>query len=343
MYQNKFNLALPLAVWLASDEYSYAKYPNELSTTTLLRSPRYIIGTRREMFPEQWEEHLRPIFVEPNEFMQTPDVQERIASRMGTAIHSSVEFAWKHHYKQALTLLGYDENQIDKILIDPEPEDVKEDSVCVYLESRQYREIDGFVISGQFDVVLDGHLHDIKTTSTFSYTSGCNDEKYVLQGSIYRWLNPELITGDTLTINFLFTDWNRFTANQQQEGYPPAKAFSKKYKLMSLKETEMYIKNKIKTLQKYWNYPIEQIPCCTEKELFSKPPVFKYYKGGYAEGKRATRNFDTYIEASNYRAKQGSVGDIIEHKSDPFMCAYCNPAEVEQMMSKTHTRKIGII
>ena len=60
MLQNQTNLPLPLAVWLATDEYQYAKFANEISTTTLLKSLRYIIGSRRAMYPDEFPEHLRP-------------------------------------------------------------------------------------------------------------------------------------------------------------------------------------------------------------------------------------------------------------------------------------------
>ena len=341
MYQNKFNVALPLAVWLATDEYKYAKFSNEISTTTLLKSPRYIIGTRRQMYPEDWEEHLRIPTVNPDSpYAQYPDIQDSLASRIGTAIHSAVEHAWISNASVALEQLGQ-AKLASKLLVNPKPEDIKPDSVTCYMEQRLYKEIDGFTISGQFDMVLDGNLHDIKTTGVYSYTSGCNDEKYMLQGSIYRWLNPELITRDFLTINFVFTNWNPLDA-QTKESYPPAKCISKQFKLLSLQETEMYIRNKIKLLHKYWNTPLMQIPCCTEKELFTKPSTYKYYKNGYVEGARSTRNFDSMASASAYRAKQGFIGDIIEVRAKPFVCPFCNPREVNDMMSVPVSKRLNI-
>lgn len=338
MVQNNTNLPLPLAVWLATDEYKYAKYANEISTTTLLKSPRYIIGSRRAMYPDEFPEHLRP---KPSTEIIIPDIQERIASRMGTAMHSSLEYAWINNYQNALKDLGYPESMIKRIRINPEPSSLEPDDLPVYLENRAYREIEGFVVSGQFDIIIDGELHDLKTTSTYSWTSGCNDEKYIMQGSIYRWLNPELITKDTITINFIFTDWRKLDATTNPD-YPPAKCFYKQYKLWSLQDTEAWLRNKLKTLNKYWLSPLEQIPCCTEKDLFSKESTFKYYKNGFMEGKRATKNFATMNDALLYRAKNGYMGDIIEFKPDPFMCPFCNPIEVEQMRFTLHTKKLGI-
>lgn len=336
MYQNKTHLPLPLAVWLATDEYKYAQYPNEISATTLLKSPRYIIGSLRAMYPESFPEELRP---EPLTEIVYPDVQEKIASRMGTAMHASLEDAWKNNYAKAMKDLGIHENTIKKIVINPEK--VEPDQIPVYLEQRMYKPFGDFVVSGQYDIIVDGELHDLKTTSTYSWVSGCNDEKYIMQGSIYRWLNPNLITKDTLTINFIFTDWRKLDTITNPN-YPPAKCFYKQYNLMSLQDTEAWLRNKLNILKKYWNMPLEQIPCCTPKELFSKPSTFKYYKSGYAEGKRSTKNFETMNQALAYRAKNGYQGDVIEHKPEPFMCPFCNPNEVAQMMTTSHTKSLGI-
>lgn len=338
-FTNQHNIPLPLAVWLATDEYKYAKFPNELSATTLLKSSRYIMHSQRTMYPEAFPEHLRPIPVEVTDIDLLPDLQERVAARIGTAIHSSVEHAWKTNYKQALLSLGYPQGVIDNIDVDPEVIDKNRHSVL--LEDRLYREIEveghKFTISGQYDFVINGNLHDIKTTSTYSYETGVNDEKYMMQGSIYRWLNPEIITGDTLTINFVFLDWKQFQS-KANEKYPPAKVYKREYKLLSLEETEMFIRNKLKIHVQHLESPLELIPCCSEKELFSKPPAFKYYKTGYEEGKRATKNFDTFAEASKYRAEKGNYqGDIIESRGEPFMCPCCNPDEVMLLAQKIHS------
>lgn len=322
MFSNRANVSLPMAVWLASDDYLYAKTSNEISTTLLLRSPRYIIASRRAMYPEEFAPNL----IVPAEIQATlvaGDIQERIPARLGTAIHSAVEAAVENKFQSGLSLLGYPKQFIEKVLVNPKPHEIKEDSFPIYTEQRMYKEIDGFVISGQFDAVINGELHDIKTTSTYAYTSGCNDQKYTMQGSIYRWLNPELITEDNLVVDFLFTDWQKFSTNNPE--YPPFKVMGKKFPLMSLEDTEGYIRNKIAQLKKYWDYPLHEIPCCTDADLYTAPPVYKYYRNGYEEGKRATKNFPDMGTASYYKATVGkNQGTIIVDKGKPFCCPVCN-------------------
>lgn len=339
-YTNEHNVPLPLALWLTIDEYEPSKYEMELSATGLLKSVRYIISQLRAKYPDKFDESVRSVPV-PMESITLPDIQERIAARIGTAIHNSVEKAWTEYYRQGFKSLGYPEEQINKIVINPET--VTQDIYPVYQENRLYKpvEIDGmqFMISGQYDMIVNGNLHDIKTTSTYSYENGANDRKYILQGSIYRWLNPSLITGSELTINFLFLDFKKYL-DQRNGNYPPARAYFKKYKLMSVNDIDMFIRNKLKQIVKYWNYPLEQIPCCQPEDLFSSKPTFKYYKNGVEGSTRSTKNFTTYLEASAYRAKQGYVGVIVEDKGKPFMCPCCIPEQVEQMINQVHKQKL---
>lgn len=336
VFKNEFNVPLPLALWLSVDTYDPSKYINEISATTLIKSPRYIMAQLRTKYPDQFSEHLRPIQVS-DDLLEPIDIQTMIASRVGTAIHSGVESAWKNNYKEGLALLGYPQSQIDKVRINPTEHNP--DYINIYLEDRLYKtlEIDGisFVISGQYDIIINGKLNDIKTTSTYSYENGCNDLKYIKQGSIYRWLNPELITNDHLTINFLFLDYKNYMDNRNSN-YPPAKAYFKEYKLMSLHDTEAMIRNKLKLIVKHWNDPLEQIPCCTITDLFTGSPKYKYYKNGVANSTRSTKNFDTFAEASAYRAKQGHIGDIVEDRGNPFKCPYCIDEEIHQMMNQVH-------
>lgn len=330
IYSNIALVPLPLAVWLATDEYKYGKYANEISTTTIMRSPRYIIGSRRIQCPQDFPEHLH-IKPDSDTPLVMPDIQQFVKARIGTAIHNAAELAWtnRRFLDSSLQFLGYPEEVIKNVLINPEPEQINENSLPVYIETRAYKELDGFVISGQFDFIVNGNLHDIKTTSSYVYQTDCMAEKYILQGSIYRWLNPELITGDKITINYVFTDYK--TPFKPTEGYPPFMVMGKQYPLMSLDETEAYLRNKIKLLKKHWEDPLHLIPCCTEKDLYNTPSKFKYYKKGYTEGARASKVFDSLSAASAYKNEQGNIGDIIEVKGKAFYCDFCDPNETSNI------------
>ena len=333
-YTNNHNIPLPLALWLAVDEYSYAKTANEISATTLLRSPRFIIGTRRMMYPEQFDIKPESVSYITEQLLSDksvlPDIMDYLPSRIGTAIHNAVENAWSNSElrKQGLLALGYPDAVIDNLKVNPEGLEHDSNQPIVRLENRLYREIDGFVISGQYDFIGEGQLHDIKTTKTYSWTSGCNDQKYMQQGSIYRWLDPNLIQSDTVIINFIFTDWQK--SRMYDEAYPRTPVAYKYFDLMSVSETEMFIQNKIDMLKKFWNEPLENIPCCTPQELYTSPPVYKYYANGAANSTRSTKNFGSLAEATAYKAKKGHIGDIIEYRGTPFVCPFCLPEELAE-------------
>ena len=322
MYTNKTNLPLPMAIWLAHDEYMYAKTSNELSTTTLLKSPRHIIATRRAMYPEQF-----PAYLKGETVAVDVDVSDMIAARFGTAIHSAVENSIKNGSKQALAALRTPLSQASKLVVNPDPNNVPEGSIPIYLEQRAWKEVGKFNISGQFDIVFNGQVQDIKTTGTYSWTSGINDDKYIKQLSIYRWLNPELITQDTCRINFVFTNWNQHLAFNSDD-YPQYRVMSKELPLMSLQETDLFVRHKLAILEQYWFSPLEEIPCCTEEELMHGVKVtYKYYKSGYVQGKRSTKNFDCIADAEQYKMQQGGQGEIVTQVGKLNYCPYCQPSE----------------
>jgi hypothetical protein len=109
-----------------------------------------------------------------------------------------------------MTELGIPQHVIDKIRVNPDTpgDDPRFD---VYLEQRSKKTVGKWTISGKFDFVHEGRVKDIKTTKTYNWIKGSNDEKYMIQGSIYRWLNPEIITDDFVDIMMIFTDWSLST------------------------------------------------------------------------------------------------------------------------------------
>ena len=123
MLTNKFNLPLPLQVWLAGDSYDYVDNPKYISATSILKPVRQIVLSKR--LPEQ-----------------DIDISDKIAVSTGTAIHDGIERAWADP-KLSLTKLSYPSECIDKILVNPKPEDIKEDYIHVYKEQRAIKENNG--------------------------------------------------------------------------------------------------------------------------------------------------------------------------------------------------------
>lgn len=324
---NNRNFSFPIQCWLAGDEYEYSDNPKSISATSLIKSTRSIIANKRYFYPNAFEPELIDELKKfSNKFIS--DLEDRIAMRIGTAIHKAIELAVINDYKNSLRKLNYTEKTIEDFSVNPISG--SETKYTVKTEQRVEKEINGFIISGQFDCLINNELHDIKTTSTFSWSNPKIHNKYITQASIYKWLNPEIITGDSFYIDFIFTDFNKnYALSKSIEEYPNCKIINKKFPFWSLIETQMFIENKLREIEKYWNAPLEEIPCCTDEMLYLTEPVYKYYKSGYKEGKRATKNFKSFVDASLFMSSQGNIGEIIEEKPKAYKCPFCDLTEPE--------------
>lgn len=307
-YINTSNIPLSLAVFLATDNYDYSNEVAHISATSLLKSVRqYILSSRV-----------------PTEDAGI-DLGDMVSSRMGSAIHDAIESAWVDADKRerALQLLGYPKSVIDRIKINPSKEELKanEDIIPVYLELRSKREIDGFTVTGKFDFVAEGRVEDFKTTSTYTAMNNTKDADYILQGSIYRWLNPDIITSDTMAIQFIFTDWSGAKA-RTDPNYPQKRFQTRVFNLLSLQDTENFIRKKLALISKYWNANAEDIPECTDAELWRSEPIWKYYKNP-EKLSRSTKNFENKQEAYIRLAEDGGVGIVKEVPGQVVACKYC--------------------
>lgn len=308
---NLHGISLPLAVWLLSDDYDYINDPKYISATSLLKSTRQLVLSRR-------------VIQEDREV----DVSDFLASRMGSAIHDSQEKAWRTSGSSAMKKLGYPEAVYSNIAINPTPEEIAANPaiIPIWIEKRSFREIAGYRIGGKFDQVIDGRLFDTKTTSVYAYLLGRKDNDFAYQGGIYRWLNEDLITDEHIYIQFVFTDWQKARARGDAD-YPQVKALEYPVEMPSIAETEAFIVNKISQLEKFWDAPDEQIPHCTDKELWRGETVYKYFSDpvkATMPGSRATRNFDgDKAAAYAFMAEKGGKGVVKQIAGDVKACSYC--------------------
>lgn len=304
-YSNQTGLPLAIAVWLAHDTYD--RSDAGLSATTLMKPTRQIILTKR----------LPP-------GMGIVDISGSIKSRIGTAIHDAIENAWlSPNLVNTLTSLGISEKVAKRILVNPEELPNGKPCIPVYLEKRSSKVILGLKITGKFDFIAEGRVHDFKTTSTFAYTSGNKDDDYILQGSIYRWLNPDIITDDIMSIIFVFSDWNKNRYLSAKDTYPSAQIISRDFKLLPEATVERFVEKKISELIACENLPEPELPLCTDKDLWRKEDTFKYYANPASVG-RSTKNFDSMHDATQYYVSKGSVGRIDTVKGSVQACLYCS-------------------
>ena len=318
-YTNTTGVSLPLAVWLATDNYGGKSKgnPYQISATSLLKSPRQIVlGMRADPADEKI------------------DVADIVKSRIGTAIHNAIEASWSHSRNSlhnTLASLGITETISKNIVINPQTVGI--DDIPVYLEQRAYKPLGKWNITGEFDFVFNGQVHDFKSTGVFTYVNDTKTDDYIKQGSIYRWLNPTKITSNKIIIDFIFMDWKQ--SGLAQANYPPAQTIAKPYSLLSLEETEEFIKSKLDLIESLELTDEAELPHCTDKELWRSESQWKYYKSGVVTA-RSTKNFDNAAEAYDRLNGDGGRGLVLEVKGQPTACLYCN-------VSNLCTQKDGFI
>jgi hypothetical protein len=303
-YLNISDVPLALRPFLAKDHYDYNEDPDTISATTLLKPIRQIVLTPR---------------VPPGDgLISLPDM---LSSRMGTAIHTSIEDSWTKDLAQSLDYLGTPKSVVEKIIVNPLKEDLKPDSIPIYLEQRLSKKLGKWTITGKFDFIGEGMVQDFKTTSVWTYRNQSNNEKYTQQGSIYRWLDPELITNSHMQVNYIFMDWS--SAMQKRDPkYPPNRIMAQTFPLMSITETEQFIKSKLSLIEQYMNAKEEDIPRCTDAELWRSDPVYKYYKNKQNTTK-STKNFDNQSDAYQRLAEDNNIGMVITVPGEVKACKYC--------------------
>ena len=303
-FTNVSEVPLALAVFLATDSYDHDDTPFTISATTLLKPVRQIILPTR-------------ISLEAG----MASLPEMMSNRLGTAVHDGIERAWLNNHGAAMLALGYPQKVIDRVVVNPKPEQLTDGCIPIYLEQRLKKKLGKWTVTGKFDFVGDGRVQDFKTASVWSYMNQVNATKQAQQGSIYRWLDPQLITADEMDIHHIFMDWKAGMVKTDPK-YPSQRFKKQTFSLLTLAETERFIRLKLAQIEQYWEAPEDEIPECDSDDLWRSEPVFKYYKNP-ASTKRSTKNFDNAHDARLRAIEDGSVGIVKEVPGQVTACKYC--------------------
>lgn len=308
-YTNNTGLSLFAQVYLATDHYDHTNAG--LSATSLLKPIKQVLLPHR-------------IPVE----QRVVDVIEQVSNRTGSSIHDGFEAAWKDdRLPETLKSLGYPPGVISKIRVNPTKEEVaKGDIIPVFMEQRLSKNVQGIKVTGKFDAVVNGEVEDLKNTSVWKYMSG-KTEDYIMQGSIYRWLGPELITKDWMNVTFHIKNWERSGQARYGEGYPAAQMITKRLKLHSIEATDAYVNQRVSDLIRLRDVSEDLMPKCSDSDLWRKETQWRYFKNpakAYEPGARSTKNFDNKADAYLQLAKDGNVGVVMERPGQVTACKFCS-------------------
>jgi len=299
-----------MAVWLVSDHgYDLEFDPMVYSATDMLQPIRSLVLSRQVKIQQLATE--------------STDVSDLVPARLGTAVHTAVEVAWEGDWKGALAELGYTPAVIDRVKVNPANPD--EADINIYIERRSSKQLGKFTISGKFDFVVMGRVRDIKTTKTYNWIHGGNDHKYMMQGAIYRWLNPDIITDDIMSVDFAFTDWTPLQA-QVNKDYPQQRILSRDMLMETPEAIEIFLENKLAQIEQYTNVHQDTMPLCTPEELWQNPTKYAFYRK--ATNKKATKLYDTMAEATAANDDIGGTGAIVTRLATPTFCKYCSASSI---------------
>jgi hypothetical protein len=159
------------------------------------------------------------------------DVSERIWSLLGQAVHVVLERAGKGEIT----------------------------------EKRLFAEVGGWKLSGAIDLIDGGTIFDHKVTSCWSYIYRSRMDDWAAQGNVNMWLaSKNGIHADKLQNILILRDWIQSKADVV--GYPPVQIVTVDLPVWGLKETEEYIKKRIKLHQEARKADDKELPMCTAEE-----------------------------------------------------------------------------
>lgn len=160
----------------------------------------------------------------------------------------------------------------------------------------------GTKLSGAYDYYKDGILKDYKRTSAWTVIYGSMVEKWEAQLNIYAWLlrlhNKPV---KSLGIEVFLKDWKEFDAMRLPD-YPKQSQFYIPMDRWTFEDTSDYVDDCLVRLEGTKDVPDEDLPHCTEKDMWAKDNVYAVMKDGR---KKAVRLFDTHKEAALYIAENG--------------------------------------
>lgn len=195
------------------------------------------------------------------------------------------------------------------------------------IEQRIHAKVDGWDISGAIDlqeVTPEGIIiSDYKTTGAWAVMN--EKDEWHQQLNVYAWLVDNIKNDKVIKVQIIaiIRDWSAKEA-QTKEGYPQSPIVTIDIPLWTMEDRTAYIKRRIK-MHSDAQFNVEmgdEMPNCTEKDMWEKPTTWAIIKLG---GVRAKKVYDNEAEAKLALTK----GYIIEHRpGERTRCkSYCQVSQ----------------
>lgn len=198
-------------------------------------------------------------------------------------------------------------------------------------EERLFAEVRGWRISGQIDVQKLDTSHvditDYKVTAARSVMS--EKSEWVQQLNSYRWLLETATSYKVrkLAVCAFVRDWSRHQAGASDK-YPQQPMVMIDIPLWGMNEAASFIEERVRVhqhAQAHWDMGNEPAHC-TDEERWMRPAKFAVRK---LTNKRATKVFDTALEAATCAKEMGAEFVVDTRPGEPIRCAgdYCNVSQ----------------
>jgi hypothetical protein len=202
------------------------------------------------------------------------DVSDMVWSLFGSAVHNILEH-------------GKDEHHV--------------------VEERLFTQFEGWKISGAIDlqeVYSDGiHIKDYKVTSAWAVQQ--EKQEWMQQLNIYAWLVEKVKQQKVASLQIvgIVRDWSRRDA-ETKEGYPQAPIVTLDIPLWDFDVREQYVHDRLVQHNEalFARQVGDDLPWCTEEEMWEKPTVYAVKKIGGVRAKNlfgAKEDADKMLEKLN--------------------------------------------
>lgn len=196
------------------------------------------------------------------------------------------------------------------------------------VEERLYAEVNGWTVSGQYDVIEDGCLQDYKVTSVWSVMGGGKIE-WERQLNLLRWLaHKNDIPVNQLRIIALLRDWSKGRSNAP--GYPQSQVAAIEIPVWPLEKAEAYMLSRVQAHQD------PAPPICSDEERWAKPTVYAVMKEGRKSAVPGGLH-DSRSAAEAHATELGAVNHFVVERPGGFTrCeSYCNVSHACEAMRRS--------
>lgn len=195
-------------------------------------------------------------------------------------------------------------------------------------EERIYTDMAGRVISGAADI-YDGNgvISDYKTTSVFTAIYGSRIEEWTAQLNIYAYLfRSHGFDVNRIVVVIMYRDWRSAEALRMSD-YPKGSVEEIELDLWTIEEQREYIHSRLRLMIESESLTDEELPECTDKEMWTKGEAWAVMKG---KNIKASRVLQSESEAAAWISAQDRPEQysVVYRAPERKRCeSYCSVSE----------------